>query len=79
MAVHNLTGNSALWEGSGLCEQFYGRVNSWSGRRDCSKVIAEMEKGSEAVPYAVEPERGDRMLPFDLKHGDSYAHPSLQR
>ena len=79
MAVHNLTGNIPLWEGQGLCEPYYGRVHTWLGRRDCSKAIAGMEKGSEEVTYAVEPERGDRMLPFDVIHGNLSAHSHLHR
>ena len=79
MAVLNLTGNVPLWEGQGLCEAYYGRVHTWLGRRDCTKAIAELEKGSEEVSYAVEPERGDRRLPFDVIHGDLFAHSPLHR
>ena len=69
MALLNLTGNIPMWEGQGLCERYYGSITSWSGRRDCSKVIAEMERGSEPVAFTLRQERGSHSLPFDIKHG----------
>lgn len=75
MAVSNLTDDL----GQALCERFYGTMDSWSGRRDCSKVIAALEENSEQVPYSINGARGpgSRVLPFDIEHGESSTHSSL--
>ena len=79
MAVSNLTGNLPGWEGQGLCERYYGIIDSWHGRRDCSKLIATLEKNSEPVPYSINGARGPgpRALPFTKEHGESPIQSSL--
>lgn len=76
MTVSNLTGNNPLWEGQHLCDGFYGDLRN--SRQDCARAVSLLARGEEPIPFAVNPARGDHILPFDVKSGESPTQSPLQ-